>query len=247
MLNVKTFLNLVLQIQSEAPRYKLGGFGLNGICDCIGLIKGALIRGGAGWGKTHGSNYALRYEMRRTFVIKKAADLYPGLAVYKYHNLGDAGYNLPASYANHPDKRDYYHVGVVLSVSPLQIAHCTSWSGGSGIKIDTKLGNWKIAGELSRVDYTTIKLPEPSNPFPLFGQKRTLRYTPGQAYMRGDDVTQLQWELIRLGYSVGGHDGIYGPKTQAAVRSFQIDSFPGQPMEWDGIVGSKTWSSLGVR
>ena len=71
MLNVKTFLNLVLQIQSEAPRYKLGGFGLNGICDCIGLIKGALIRGGAGWGKTHGSNYALRYEMRRTFVIKR--------------------------------------------------------------------------------------------------------------------------------------------------------------------------------
>ena len=83
-------------------------------------------------------------------------------------------------------------MGVVLSVSPLQIAHCTSWSGGSGIKIDTKLGYWKIAGELSRVDYTTIKLPEPSNPFPLFGQKRTLRYTPGQAYMRGDDVTQLQ-------------------------------------------------------
>ena len=71
MLNVKTFLNLVLQIQSEAPRYKLGGFGLNGICDCIGLIKGALIRGGAGWGKTHGSNYVLRYEMRITFVIKR--------------------------------------------------------------------------------------------------------------------------------------------------------------------------------
>ena len=114
------------------------------------------------------------------------------MAVYKYHNPGDAGYNLPASYANHPDKRDYYHVGVVLSVSPLQIAHCTSWSGGSGIKIDTKLGYWKIAGELSRVDYTAIKLPEPTNPFPLFGQKRTLRYTPGQAYMRGDDVTQLQ-------------------------------------------------------
>lgn len=246
MLAVLTFLTLVIQIQSEAPRYKLGGFGLNGICDCIGLIKGALKRGGAGWGKTHGSNYALRYEMRKTFTIKKAADLYPGLAVYKYRNPGDAKYKLPSSYAKHPDQRDYYHVGVVLSVNPLKIAHCTSWTGGSGIKVDTTLGTWKIAGELSRVDYTAIKLPAPANPFPLFKPMRTLRYTAGQAYMRGDDVTQLQHELIRLGYSVGGHDGIYGPRTQAAVRSFQINTFPGQPKEWDGIVGAKTWSKLGV-
>lgn len=254
MINVLLFLAKIQEIISEAPSYKKGGFGLGGICDCIGLIIGALRRLNAGWGKTHGSNYALRYEMRNTFAIKKIADLYPGLAVYKYREAGAAANKLPATYANHPDQCDYYHVGVVISVNPLKIAHCTSWSGGSGIKIDTTLGQWKIAGELKRVDYgagsaaVQVTLPVTNNTPDSVSTTtfRTLRYTPGQAYMRGEDVGAVQSVLAGKGYTVGTIDGVYGAKTKAAVRAFQIDAFPGQPKEWDGVVGAKTWSKLGV-
>jgi hypothetical protein len=38
---------------------------------------------------------------------------------------------------------------------------------------------------------------------------------------KNSDVVLLQQRLIKLGYSVGGADGIYGPKTRSAVQSFQ--------------------------
>jgi hypothetical protein len=75
-----------------------------------------------------------------------------GEVVYKAREPGAAGYDLPAAYAAHPDQRDYYHAGVVTSTAPLAITHCT---GGStnGIKVDTKIGNWKWGGKLKMVDY----------------------------------------------------------------------------------------------
>lgn len=38
---------------------------------------------------------------------------------------------------------------------------------------------------------------------------------------RGPNVKTLQKELNSIGYSTGGTDGIFGPKTEAAVKSFQ--------------------------
>lgn len=40
----------------------------------------------------------------------------------------------------------------------------------------------------------------------------------------GDDVRAMQQRLIRLGYLTGGADGIFGPKTSLAVRSFQTNN-----------------------
>lgn len=39
-------------------------------------------------------------------------------------------------------------------------------------------------------------------------------------------------------------DGIFGDHTHAAVVSFQQQVFPVTPIEWDGIVGPKTWAAL---
>ncbi len=39
-------------------------------------------------------------------------------------------------------------------------------------------------------------------------------------------------------------DGIFGDHTRAAVLSFQQQVFPVTPIEWDGIVGPKTWAAL---
>lgn len=55
---------------------------------------------------------------------------------------------------------------------------------------------------------------------------------------RGDDVKWLQWELNSRGYSIGNIDGVYGSKTEAAVKQFQMDMFV------DGTVGELTLKKL---
>lgn len=39
--------------------------------------------------------------------------------------------------------------------------------------------------------------------------------------MRGDDVSTLQERLIQMGFNCGRVDGVYGVKTEAAVKEFQ--------------------------
>lgn len=56
----------------------------------------------------------------------------------------------------------------------------------------------------------------------------------------GPDVVLAQHLLYRLGYLSLPPDGVFGPTTEQAVRKFQQDE--GLPI--DGIVGSKTWTSL---
>jgi phosphatidylserine/phosphatidylglycerophosphate/cardiolipin synthase-like enzyme len=42
-------------------------------------------------------------------------------------------------------------------------------------------------------------------------------------------------------------DGIFGQNTRKATVSFQRVAFPGQPNEWDGIIGPHTWTALLAR
>ncbi|MGB3495765.1 MAG: peptidoglycan-binding protein [Elainellaceae cyanobacterium] len=66
---------------------------------------------------------------------------------------------------------------------------------------------------------------------------RTLRL-----FDQGDDVEELQRLLSNRGYSPGIIDGVFGNSTQTAVRAFQSAS----GLSVDGVVGSATWSALGV-
>jgi len=61
-------------------------------------------------------------------------------------------------------------------------------------------------------------------------------------YMRGDDVLKLQKELKRNGYDPGQLDGIFGRKTQRAVKQYQRD----HGLKADGIAGKRTLASLGI-
>jgi N-acetylmuramoyl-L-alanine amidase len=54
------------------------------------------------------------------------------------------------------------------------------------------------------------------------------------------EVWDLQYRLNALGYYSLPLDGIYGPKTQAAVRRFQHD----YGIQVDGQVGSQSWKVL---
>src|SRR4051812_42193456 len=57
-------------------------------------------------------------------------------------------------------------------------------------------------------------------------------------HLQGDDVEAAQRRLVDLGYTqVGAVDGIYGPNTDAAVRTFQTLN----DLEIDGILGPRTW------
>lgn len=58
----------------------------------------------------------------------------------------------------------------------------------------------------------------------------------------GPEVVKLQRLLKDNGHYTGNLDGIFGPLTRSAVVAFQKSAGLAQ----DGIVGSKTWSALGV-
>ena len=147
MVTMKSFLRGVDAIAEEKPTYRLGHDGSDGACDCIGLIIGAIRRAGGKWTGTHGSNWTARNAMDTLHAVADPGDLQVGQAVFKAAEPGKSGYNLPDRYKGDADTRDYYHVGVVRSVSPLEIVHCT----GPGIVRDKKMGKWSHAGWLRMV------------------------------------------------------------------------------------------------
>ena len=74
-------------------------------------------------------------------------------------------------------------------------------------------------------------------------------WTPGESVealsqrgSRGEEVRQIQTALQNRGYDPGSVDGIYGERTEAAVRQFQAD----QGLAVDGIAGPDTLAALGV-
>lgn len=58
----------------------------------------------------------------------------------------------------------------------------------------------------------------------------------------GSEVRQIQTRLKNWGYYTGEVDGIYGSKTEAAVRYFQRKN----GLVVDGIAGSKTLAAMGI-
>ena len=67
------------------------------------------------------------------------------------------------------------------------------------------------------------------------GKSETLRYG-----MSGDDVARLQQALIDQGYLKGTADGIFGTRTENAVRDFQRKN----SLKVDGLAGNKTQAAL---
>lgn len=59
---------------------------------------------------------------------------------------------------------------------------------------------------------------------------------------RGEEVRNIQSRLIKWGYMTGSADGIYGEKTEAAVKKFQKN----HGLTADGIAGPATLSKIGL-
>ncbi len=61
-------------------------------------------------------------------------------------------------------------------------------------------------------------------------------------FMRGDAVQRIQQALLEVGIDPGPVDGIFGPKTEAAVLGFQLE----KGLVPDGEVGPETAGALGI-
>ena len=74
---------------------------------------------------------------------------------------------------------------------------------------------------------------------PFFATRELKLTTP---YMRGEDVRELQRELKDRGFDPGQIDGIFGKKTERAVKRFQKSC----GLKADGIAGKRTYFALGL-
>lgn len=157
MITVKAMSEAINQNAARVTAYRSGGTGKDGTCDCIGLIMGALSSLGYKWPGKHGTNWTARNSVIKNKTSNLPQALHEGMVVLKYRNPGDTGYDAETvqKYINSgsSDKRDYYHIGYVLSSNPLHIIHCTS---PGPIVHDSKIGKWRVGADLSMVDYSGI-------------------------------------------------------------------------------------------
>ena len=161
MITALEFIARVEEIAAEGPSYQHGHDGSDGYCDCIGLIIGAIRRAGGVWRGIHGSNYAARNAVERLEAIHGTSDLTAGDLVFKSYDPDNSKYSLPGRYREGgemytEDLRDYYHVGVVISVYPLRIRHMTSPKP----KMDTSIGRWGWRGWLKRIEKEEIPMDQ---------------------------------------------------------------------------------------
>lgn len=75
---------------------------------------------------------------------------------------------------------------------------------------------------------------------PPFFRSRELRLQ--SPYMRGEDVKELQKALRDRGFDPGQTDGVFGKKTERAVKRFQKSV----GLKADGIAGRRTFTALGL-
>lgn len=197
-MTIDEFLSNVRRIQASDPRYRLGRDGSDGYCDCIGLVIGAIRRSGGRWTGIHGTNWTARNAMQSLLPLQSAGQLRRGELVFRAHEPGDKGYALPSRYAGDSNRRDYYHVGVVMQTSPLRILHCS----GGGVQTDTSTKRWQFHGMLRMLVPRTALL---------------------QSGDTGDAVRAMQTALMAAGFPLPLHgaDGEFGAETEQALRRFQ--------------------------
>lgn len=193
MINVQDFVREVQRIADTRPTYRTGGSGTDGTCDCIGLIMGAMYALGHERYDLHSTNYFARYQMATLDRLTSAGQLFIGAIVYKdrvsMSQLHERYQNGGRYFTG--DLLDYYHVGVVTGVDPLEITHCTSTNNVDGIAYDDSIDGWTQFGMLEDVAYIIDADPEGEQPEPVKRKSAVVRTPDGNPVnLREDPSTR---------------------------------------------------------
>lgn len=154
MLNVDILINSAESCLGW-PYVSPGTNDKNGI-DCSGLFVRCYRDQGAKI--AHGSNTIFHDYCSRTEALTNVGQLQPGMAVFKCKAWTDADKD-NKWYGAAPGNLS--HIGLVVSVNPLQIIHASSEAGC--VTIDKKIGKWKYCGYLKDVNYS-MSVPTPTKP-----------------------------------------------------------------------------------
>lgn len=186
------------------------------VADCSGLFSWAFKS--LGGYMYHGSNtmwkkYCVTKGELKNGTRNDGETLKPGSAVFMCKK----------------NSTDYYHVGLYIGNNKVIEAKGTRY----GV-VTSKLSTWTHWAELKGVAYDDLvdKIV-----YVTLGQRTLKRTSP---CMDGEDVKQLQTRLNSLGYSCGSADGVFGFKTELALKRFQRAS----NIEDDGVFGPASLAAI---
>ena len=250
---------------SRTARYKQDIAAKKVAADCIGASKGyAWTNGGQGVLESIGTD--------KTFTSK-----------YGSNGCPDKGANSMFSYAKSKGL-DWGAIGTLPEIVGLALhksghvgyyignGYAVEWRGFAYGCVKTKVAGrgWTHWYKLPFINYGAASETKPDPDAPVNDAVRNLSYKSGKTMQRGEDVRKLQLDLNALGFDCGVVDGIFGKKTDAAVRAFQAavnewreaagrlaTEIPQESnrvataqyatwpkLEVDGVVGAKTRSAL---
>ena len=222
---------------SRTVRYRQDIAAKRVAADCIGAAKGySWTNGGQGVLESIGTGKTFANHYGANSCPDKSANGMFAYAKSKGMDWGKIG-TLPETVglALHKNGHVGYYVGNGYAVE---------WRGFAYGCVKTKVAGrgWQYWYKLPFLRYDEVSgVPaEPVEPAEPETAARDLFYVAGATMLRGEDVRALQVDLNRLGYACGEVDGIFGPKTNTAVRAFQRD----HGLEVDGVVGEKTRAAL---
>lgn len=149
------------------------------------------------------------------------------------------------------DKSNWARQGVIAQMPRDKVCCVFKYSGGKMQHTGLYMGNGQIidcSGEVtvrkkivsSWTHYAIPKGLYSEEDLSMIDVNTPPAYPTLKRGSAGDDVAVLQTKLAQLEYDPGKVDGIFGSKTQLAVKKFQKDF----GLKVDGIVGEQTWGAL---
>nr|DAZ02133.1 MAG TPA: lysozyme family protein [Caudoviricetes sp.] len=143
-------------------------------------------------------------------------------------------------YKSGANKGRAYHIGYVVS-DTLIVVEAKGRDDGVVTRALNASGSgyWNAFGRPAVFKAEIEKAAKESSKNTTWSVSRVLKLV--SPMMRGDDVNELQIRLNDAGYSCGAADGIFGKKTEAAVKKYQ----KAKGLTVDGKAGKNTVTALG--